>query len=200
MTMNLVKHYRDLLIKHGDSPEASQYSNRETQEKRFEILVQIGDLEGKKILDFGCGTGHLATYLKKQGIKSIYTGVDIVEELFQIARQKHPEHTFCRFSDISNEKFDYVIISGVFNNKIDDNRSFYRNTIQQCFSLSLKGLAFNMMSFYVDFFDPELFYEKPEVVFKFIKQNISPYITIRNDYQIKDGVIPFEFATYVYKK
>lgn len=198
--MNLAEHYRTLLLKYGDSPEASQYSDRKTQEKRFEILVEIGDLNDKRILDFGCGTGHLATYLKEQGINSIYTGVDIVNELFEIARQKHPEHNFCSFSDISNQEFDYVIISGVFNNKMDDNRSFYQQTIQQCFSLALKGLAFNMMSYYVDFYDPDLFYEKPEIVFEFLKNNVSSYITLRNDYQVKDGVIPFEFAAYVYRK
>jgi SAM-dependent methyltransferase len=198
--MDLAQHYRDLLLKHGDSPEASQYSNRETQEKRFEILLQIGNLEGKKILDFGCGTGHLATYIKQKGISVTYTGVDIVEDLFEVLRQKHPEHIFCKFSDIADQKFDYVLISGVFNNKIDDNRDFYQRTIKQCFSMVSEGLAFNMMSYYVDFYDPELFYEKPELVFEFLKKNVSPYITLRNDFQIKDGVIPFEFAAYVYRK
>jgi SAM-dependent methyltransferase len=198
--MDLAKHYRDLLLKHGDSPEASQYSSRETQEKRFEILLQIGNLEGKKILDFGCGTGHLATYIKQKGINVIYTGVDIVEDLFEVARQKHPEHVFCKFSDIADKKFDYVLISGVFNNKVDDNRDFYQRTIKQCFSMVLEGLAFNMMSYYVEFYDPDLFYEKPEFVFEFLKKNVSPYITLRNDFQVKDGVIPFEFAAYVYRK
>ncbi len=198
--MDLAQHYRDLLLKYGDSPEASQYSNRETQEKRFEILLQIANLEGKKILDFGCGTGHLATYIKQQGLNVIYTGVDIVEELLEVAREKHPEHHFCEFSDVTDHKFDYILISGVFNNKIEDNRGFYQKTVEQCFSMISEGLAFNMMSHYVDFYDPSLFYEKPEAVFEFAKKNISPYVVIRNDYQVKDGVIPFEFAVYVYKK
>ena len=199
--MDLAEHYRKLFFKYGDSPQAAQYSSLDTQEKRFEILLQIGSLDGKNILDFGCGTGQLATYIKKRGIPlSSYTGVDIVDEVLEVARRKHPEHRFCKPSFPSHERFDYIFISGVFNNKIPDNRSFYQKTICDCFSIAEEGLAFNMMSYYVDYYDPELFYEKPEVVFEFIKRNVSPYVTIRNDYQVKPGVIPFEFAVYIYKK
>lgn len=66
--------------------------------------------------------------------------------------------------------------------------------------MAQKGIAFNMMSSYVDYFDEALFYESPGQVFDFLKSNISPYITIRNDYLVKPEVkVPFEFAVYVYR-
>jgi 2-polyprenyl-3-methyl-5-hydroxy-6-metoxy-1,4-benzoquinol methylase len=198
--MNLAEHYKSLLLKYGDSPEASQWSSIDTQEKRFEILTQIGNLDNKSILDFGCGTGHLVTYLENRGLKFTYTGVDIVDDLLEVAKQKHPQHNFSNFDEICNQNFDYVLISGVFNNRIEDNLSSYQKIVKECFSLAKEGLAFNMLSHYVDFYNPDLFYEKPETLFEFLKKEVSPYITIRNDYQVKNGVIPFEFTVYIYKK
>lgn len=199
--MNISEHYRDLFKKYGDRPEAVQWSNVETQEKRFAILMQIGDLNGANILDFGCGTGHLATFLERNNIKVSYTGVDIVPEMLECGKAKNPKAKFYVLDQFNTkEKYDYTFISGVFNNKIADNRKFYRDIIKKCFEKTLNGLAFNMMSYYVDYYDEFLFYEKPETVFSFIKNEISPYVTIRNDYQLKDGIIPFEFTTYVYKK
>lgn len=197
--MNLTTHYQRLLEQYGDSPEASQWSSRESQEKRFEILTQIGELEGCDILDFGCGTGHLATYLIQRGLSVNYIGVEIIDELLAIGRQKHPNHQFCRLEEVLDHKFDYVIISGVFNNKIKDNQKFYQEILEQCFSMAKRGVAFNLLSYYVDYYDDSLFYERPEKIFRYIKENISPYVTIRNDYQVKPGILPFEFTGYIYR-
>ena len=39
--MNITEHYRELFKKYGDGPEAVQWSNVETQEKRFEIDLYL---------------------------------------------------------------------------------------------------------------------------------------------------------------
>lgn len=198
--MDIKEHYRNLFNKYGDSYEAAQWSDRVTQEKRFEILCQIDELNGKKILDFGCGTGDLATYLHKKGIVVDYTGVDIVDELLECAKQKHPNHRFSKLEDIQGMKFDYILISGVFNNKINNNVQFYKNTLSSLKVLCKYGIAFNMLSKYVDFYDEGLFYEYPENIFKYSKENLTPYVVIRNEYNLKENVIPFEFTTYLYMK
>lgn len=192
-------HYQNLLKTYGDSAESAQYSSRETQERRFKYLIQIGSIEGKSILDFGCGTGHLATYLKNHNINVQYTGVDIVEDFFTIAKSKHPEHRFGFLENFSGEKFDYIFISGVFNNKIDDNKGYYENYIKDLFKFCRCGMAFNMMSSYVDYYDDDLFYERPETIFEYIKRNVTPYVTLRHDYEVKPGIVPFEFIIYAYK-
>lgn len=195
----LEKHYRQLFLQYGDSPEANQWSNEETQVKRFKVLAEVGDLGGSKILDFGCGTAHLATYLKQRDIKVTYTGVDLVEEMLDCAKKKHPEHTFCSLQEALESTYDYAFISGTFNNIRVDNKAFYRDIIKTLYPKVSKGLAFNMMSVYVDYYDNHLFYEKPEEAFSFIKKEISPFVVLRSDYQVKPGVIPFEFTMYVYR-
>ena len=165
MSERLAEHYRVLLLKYGDSAESAQYSSRETQERRFAQLIKIAPLDGRRVLDFGCGTGHLATYLKAQGVHVDYTGVDIVKEFFPVAQARHPDHRFGRLDEFSHESFDYIFIGGVFNNKRRDNRIFYQSCIRKLFPMSDDGVAFNMMSSYVDYRDKNLFYERPERAF-----------------------------------
>lgn len=199
MSEKLKAHYKELLVKYGDSAESAQYSSRGSQERRFEILAQIANLNGAKILDFGCGSGHLATYLNSKNVKFSYTGVDVVEEFFDLARGKNPGSRFGVLEDFEQEKFDYIFISGVFNNKRKNNRKFYQESLKKLFGMCTKGMAFNMMSIYVDYKDASLFYESPERAFRFVKQELTPFICLRHDYEVKQGVIPFEFAVYAYR-
>ena len=62
-----------------------------------------------------------------------------------------------------------------------------------------KAIAFNNLSSYVDYKDKILYYEDPEKIFRFCKSELSPFVSIRHDYQIKTKKIPYEFTTYVYK-
>lgn len=57
----------------------------------------------KEFLELGCGSGHLAQLLVKMGYKM--TGVDLHEEMLQIARKRMPEVEFIQ-QDIRKLKFD----------------------------------------------------------------------------------------------
>ena len=198
-TADISAHYRRLLAEHGDTPQAVQYSCTQSQERRFEMLAGIGDLQHKRILDFGCGTGQLGHYLKRQDINFEYFGTDIVDEFLTLCRNKFPRGNFEEFSFFSKMQFDYIFISGVFNNKIENNRAFYEKTLRLLFPICKLGIAFNMMSSYVDYQDPALFYEYPENVFGYIKREITPFVVLRNDYEVKGGVVPFDFTVYAYR-
>jgi SAM-dependent methyltransferase len=199
MITDIRAHYDDLLRRHGDSPEAVQYSSQESQERRFELLLQVGDLQDKSILDFGCGTAHLLDYMTRLGLKVNYYGVDIVEGFIDLCRKKHPQAHFGQLDNFSHLTFDYILVGGVFNNKMSDNEDFYRRTLVDLFKRCRRGLSFNMMSAYVDYQNPDLYYEYPEKVFGFLKREVTPYVTLRNDYEVKPGVIPFDFTVYAYR-
>jgi cyclopropane fatty-acyl-phospholipid synthase-like methyltransferase len=199
MIEDLQSHYKNLFIQHGDSAEAVQYASRESQERRFKFLVEVGDLNGKSILDFGCGTGQLYAYLQTQGVTVSYHGVEIVDEFIELCQSKYPSQSFGKIDAFEGKNFDYVFVSGVFNNLIKNNREFYQSTLKKLFGMTRIGLSFNMMSAYVDYQDPGLFYEYPENVFSFLKKEITPYVSLRNDYEVKTGVIPFDFTVYAYR-
>lgn len=56
-----------------------------------------------EFLELGCGSGHLAQLLVKKKYKM--TGVDLYEEMLQIARERLPQVEFIQ-QDIRNLKFD----------------------------------------------------------------------------------------------
>ena len=195
--------YSERCRRYGDSPEASQYTDQSSQEVRMRYLLEVGDVTHAKVLDFGCGTGHLLTLLKRDfGFKGEFVGYDISPEMIKIAQKNHPEAHF-EVRDVISEgvegSFDYVFISGTYNILIDDNWSWMQESLKVLFSSTKKAIAFNNLSTYVEYFDEGLFYVQPEQVFAFCKNSLSPTVTLRHDYVTKPGGFPFEFATYVYR-
>lgn len=196
-------HYARLLRAHGDSPQAVAWRDAATQERRMAVLAEVGDLRAARVLDFGCGTGHLLTFLREQAdFRGQYVGYDLSGEMIDVARRKFPGVQF-EARDILESgvgaDFDYVLINGVFNHRLDDNWGLMTAILEQLFPHVRRALAFNALSTYVDYAEPDLSYVNPERVFRFCKQRLSPLVTLRHDYLVKDGVVPFEFAVYAYQ-
>jgi SAM-dependent methyltransferase len=79
--------YRRALDRNGPTFEALLYYNRDTQSRRFEALAKITPLQGRRIVDFGCGHGDLLLWLERYGIDcNSYQGVDAFPELIAVAR------------------------------------------------------------------------------------------------------------------
>jgi SAM-dependent methyltransferase len=197
----LARHYGQLVREHGDSPQAGQWADLITQERRLDVLMGVGDLRRARVLDLGCGTAHLLTMLRARDFAGEYVGYDISEEVVAHARRKFPGVRFDRrnvLADGLGEPFDYVFLSGLFNNRLPDNWGFMTALLRAAFDGTRVALAFNNLSTYVDFFDPGLYYVSPEEVFRFCKTHLSPQVTLRHDYQVRPGVLPYEFSTYVF--
>jgi SAM-dependent methyltransferase len=200
---DLKQHYTRLFREWGDSPQTAQWSDRATQERRMEVLSEVGDLQGSKVLDFGCGTGHLFEFLKQRlKFKGEYVGYDISSEIISFAKNKYPGGRFETRDVLAqglNEKFDYVLINGVFNNRILDNWNLLTTILKTVYVYATTAISFNLLSTYVDYSQPDLYYEKPERIFAFCKKELSPCVTLRHDYLVKPGIIPFEFTLYVFR-
>jgi SAM-dependent methyltransferase len=72
----------------------------------------LGDIKGKKVLDFGCGTGIYVKVLVKKGAK--VKGFDISEDMLVIAKEENPQLDLRRGSGYEipfKEKFDIVLAS-----------------------------------------------------------------------------------------
>ena len=199
----LAQHYGELVERHGNAAESAQYADRETQERRMQILCEIGVTKDSKVLDFGCGTGQMLHLLQRTiGFEGEYVGYDISPEAIEFARGAHADGRF-EVRDIlvdpSEETFDYVLVSGVFNNLMNDNRGFFEDVSRRLMAQSRIGYAFNMLSRFVDYFDEGLYYEDPMSAFQFCKENLSPRIALRHDYEVRPGAIPFEFTIYAFQ-
>ncbi len=73
-------------------------------------LSLLGNVKGKKILDFGCGSGIYAKLLTEKGAK--VKGFDLSEKMLEIARRDNPKLDLRHGSGYKipfNEKFDIVV-------------------------------------------------------------------------------------------
>jgi len=73
-------------------------------------LELIGNVKGKKILDFGCGTGIYSKLLTKKGAK--VKGFDISKKMLEIAKKENPKLDLRQGTGYKipfKEKFDIVI-------------------------------------------------------------------------------------------
>jgi SAM-dependent methyltransferase len=73
--------------------ERSAYQDWRDSELRSHLAecVEPAELEGKDVLDLGCGSGELAFYLSRMGVKSI-TGIDLDQELLELANSRAANH------------------------------------------------------------------------------------------------------------
>ena len=68
------------------------------------------------------------------------------------------------------------------------------------FLSSKKGIVFNGLTKYVDYEDKKLFYSYPDQILKFCIKNLSKYVGLKTNYQLKENTIPFEYSIAVFKK
>jgi SAM-dependent methyltransferase len=151
------------------------------------------------LLDVGCGYGALLEIDKKLTLD--YTGIDMVEDMIRHGKTHHPDATFIcgNFLDhtFTEGSFDYVICNGVMTQKLTasifEMEDYARKIIRKMFSLSRKGIAFNMMTSYVNFMAPNLFYKNPSELLAWVMCELSPHVKLDHSYPL------YEFMTYVYK-
>ena len=93
-------------------------------------------MNNHSILDVGCGFGDLFGYLKKNKTDFDYLGCDINEKIINVAKDQYPDVTFVvhDFLDLKLEKkYDWVIASGIFNFKLNDNEIYIQKMLTKMF-------------------------------------------------------------------
>lgn len=202
MSDTLISHYQALLAEHGPGAQAVQWADAQTQSARFAVLTGIAPELGR-VLDVGCGLAHLHAFLKARGYTGSYHGVDIVPEFITHANAAMADDPKAQATLISPDAplptCDYALLSGVFNNRMDDNWGFMTQTLHRMWASAERGIAFNAMTSHVDYHDEGLYYVDPMQVFTFCKAELGGHPVLRHDYTLRPGGFPFEFAIYLYK-
>ena len=179
----------------SENYEIMGYGSKESPVIRYEVATEIGDLQGKSILDYGCCLGDFVEYLEKRQIKVKYTGYDISEKIIERAQELHPKYSF-EVRDIMkklpNRKFSYVFAIGL-NLKIADNVGFIRELIKRMFQIAEEGVFVSVLSSHGDYFDPQCFYHDPALLLDWCLREVSGKCILRHDY------LPHDFALYIYK-
>lgn len=83
------------------------------------IARHLGGGEGRRALDFGCGTGRSTRFLKGLGFDAV--GVDVAAEMLDLARERDPAGDYRLVPDgdlsaLASYRFDLVLSAFTFDN------------------------------------------------------------------------------------
>ena len=145
--------YEDKVRRYGYDHRGLGFRNKSSQDKRFEALVELGDLDGARLLDVGCGFGDLLGFLKERGIEPVYTGIDVCKPMIERCRERFDgDHAIFRVADVMEFEpqkiYDYVVASGLFGLDAEGSRERIRPTLERMFAWSRIGMAANFLSTY----------------------------------------------------
>jgi SAM-dependent methyltransferase len=190
--------YNKMLTDGTNDAERVGWGSVDSQEKRFRVLTEIGNLDNDSILDVGCGLGAYFDYVHKTYSNLSYTGIDINLNMIQEAQQRHSDIEFIHTNIIADthalndRKFDYVFLSGALNLSADKHHDTIESIMKVMFTLANKGVAINFLSVFSDQLLPGEYYCSPgdilQLAFSFTKK-----VTLRHDY------MPHDFTIYLYK-
>ena len=190
--------YEGNLAEHGVTAKSVGWRDEASHQLRFERLARVIDPAGAgfTVNDWGCGYGAMFGHLDRvHGARlTHYTGYDISAEMLDAARRHcdASRATFVLGSDVTEEA-DYTFVSGTFNVKLEasdaDWDASIRKQLTAMFAKSRRGLAFNLLTSYVDWKAEKLFYADPKDFFDFCKTRLSRYVTLHHDYGLFEWTI-----------
>src|SRR5690606_1161311 len=197
--------YQAEVARHGLTFRGLGYNRRESQVRRFQVLAEVGPLDGARLLDVGAGLGDFLLYLWQRGVECDYTGLDICEHLTRAAQRRFADapSTRPRFmvGDILEHReppaaqppYDVVVSSGVFGLKAAGNAERVAPTLERMFSLCRRAVAVNFLSARAAHQAERSEYLEPTAVLH-AALRITPAVTLRHDY------LPNDFTLYLYRE
>jgi hypothetical protein len=197
----VVEHYERQLDRHGPTAQGMDWKDEASQRLRFEVLCGICDLGDKTLCEIGCGVGHLYDWLRERRLDVEYCGIDLSEQMIEVACQRHPSVHFERrdiLRDSNLPMYDVVVCSGLFHVKLahDDRQwlDFVELGIRRMYSMCRVGVAFNLITDQVDFRSENLFYSNPGEMLDFCRRELTRFAAVRHDYPL------YEYTVYLYRE
>jgi SAM-dependent methyltransferase len=189
--------YTESLAEHGRDSRAVGWKDPASQRLRFDKLAEVL-LPGEDpvtVTDWGCGYGAMFEYLDERLGSRLagYTGYDISDEMIAAARAATADPRARFVLGSAPEPADYAFVSGTFNVRFEASdgewAGWIEGRLRELAAASRKGLAFNLLSSYVDWREPHLFYGDPREFFDFCRRELSRFVTLFHDYPLYEWTI-----------
>ena len=186
-------YYDGKLRTHGATPRGADWNSLESQELRFRQLARLWEAEaGAAVLDYGCGYGALAGWLRRHGHTGAYLGYDVSAAMIGAAAAASAALDGVTFTADRQAlgAADYAVASGVMNVKMDTPDATWREyvlaTIGELAALGGRGFAFNALTSYsdADRQRADLHYADPLALFDHCKRTYSRFVTLLHDYPL----------------
>ncbi|MEL6534017.1 MAG: methyltransferase domain-containing protein [Bacteroidota bacterium] len=133
----------------ASTAEQAGWTSNEAQLLRFSVLEQLGDWNGKSILDMGCGFGDFLKYITPRWEPSQYLGVDILPSFISQATENFagdPQFRFVcgDYTQMDLPKAEFVVACGALSYPTSTAGHPY-TAISRLWGLCTQGLAFNLL-------------------------------------------------------
>jgi SAM-dependent methyltransferase len=189
----IVRYHRTMIDLYGtDSSLSLGWREPEDQLLRFRVLAEIGDFNGRTVLDAGCGYADLYPFLKESYPNlGHYYGVEQVPEMLKLANKRFghlPDVTLLKgdFVQPALPVCDYVLTSGSLNYGQD-----IFPAIKALYQLCTIGFGFNLLREISG--RGMLKAYDPQEILLFARQ-LDAKVVLRDDYSRED------FTLFLYRK
>lgn len=186
--------YERSLDQHGTSSMGVGWRDDVSHRLRFDALTRLIEGVGPfRISDLGCGYGAFYKYLEERSVAvSTFRGLDISQRMLDEAAKRHPQGEWVLGSSL-NVETDYAFACGIFNVRLKESEDawlvFIEKTLDNMHAHAIKGFAFNLLSTYVDFREPNLFYGDPCYFFDLCKRCYSRKVALFHEYPLYEWTI-----------
>jgi len=192
----VVRRYQQRIAEHGPTFASLNSGDEEKQILRHGVLATALRGPNPSILEVGCGLGDFYKYLLQQQQDCSYRGYDIVPEYIAECRRtyRHAEFELRNiFLEGIEGTYETIVMSQVLNNRYQksDNMQVMQLALALAFEHTRVSVAVDMLSTYVDYRNPDLYYYSPEEIFR-VAKTISPRVVLRHDYRA------FEFCVQLF--
>jgi hypothetical protein len=117
------------------------------------------------------------------------------------AREKYVDAEWL-VGDILNiegsRKFDYVVCNGILTQKLEasirEMDEYLKHLVTRMFELCRVGVAFNVMTTYVNFTAPNLYYRNPAELLAWCMSQLTPRVRLDHAYPL------YEYTVYLYRE
>jgi len=197
-------HFDRLYEKNTGTPNAVASETYKHKNLRYQKIADIFPNSGNfSIYEVGYGLGHFYEYIKKSFDldRITYSGSELVEKYYNHCTEIfNPTGEFELRNILENplsEKYDYVIMSGVFHQIGDTAKEPWEEymyaLLKRSYESSTRGIAFNFLSHPVDYEIEGNYYAHTSDVMDFANKHLSRFFELKRDYPL------FEVTMIVYR-
>lgn len=199
---NQGNYYSALFNQESFSPKAVGSTTLVDKWMRYEKLSGIfADDHGFSVHDVGHGLGHYLEYLRENFREKdiIYSGSEICSDFVDFCREKYPQNKFYLRNLAKKpfpKKYDYLVYGGTFYHITKDSKinfeRYVKSILLNGFKSCKRGMAFNFITQYCDYFDNRLYHCDIHRILDFIVKNMSRFFVLNHGYPL------YEFTIFVY--
>jgi hypothetical protein len=142
--------YLQAAEKYGGGFSALLWASPKTQRARFDAIQRAFDMDGRSVLDAGCGRADLMGFLLDQNVRPAdYIGLEAVDALASAAEARAYTNSRIIRGDFIRDPArlfvgaDVIVFSGSLNTM--DDGAFYR-TIARAYEAAAQAVVFNFLS------------------------------------------------------